>query len=90
MLSNWQYITYLILVLIHVRNMGLLTFPLPAVTFFFGLVSSYQAGKQVWRWLFVFVLIPLLFKFGVKVGLLTFSEEIVYLMVGDNLNSVLL
>lgn len=73
MLSNWQYITYLVLILVHVFNLGLLTFPLAAVTFCFALVGSYQAGKQVWRWLYLLVLVPLLFKFIVNLNLVNLS-----------------
>ncbi len=54
----------------HIRNQGLLTIPIPAVVFGFGVVASNQAGKYVWRWLFILVLIPLLFKYAINVKLI--------------------
>lgn len=88
MLSNWHYLTYFALVMLHISNQGLLTLPIPAVVFCYGVVSSCQAGKQVWRALLLLVQLPLLFKFGVSVSLLSASQEVVYLLVGDNMDSV--
>lgn len=89
-LSNWHYLTYFFLVLLHINNQGLLTLPIPAVVFCFGIVSSYQAGKQVWRCLLLLVLVPLMFKFIINVQLLEPSDELIFLLVGDNKNSDLL
>jgi hypothetical protein len=69
-LSNWHYITYFALVMLHVSNQGLLTLPIPAVIFCTGVVASNQAGKQVWRSLLLLVQLPLLFKFAVNVSLM--------------------
>lgn len=87
-LSNWHYLTYFALVMLHIRNQGLLTLFIPAVVFCFGIVASYHAGKQVWRTLLLLVLLPLLFKFAVSVSLLEPSQGLIYLLVGDNMNSV--
>lgn len=38
--SNWHLLTYFVLILVHIRNLGLLTFPIPLVIFCCGLVSS--------------------------------------------------
>jgi len=38
--SNWHYITYFVLIMVHIKNLGLLTFPIPVVVFCCGLVSS--------------------------------------------------
>ncbi len=54
----------------HIRNQGLLTIPIPAVVFGFGVVASYQAGKYVWRWLLILVLIPIMFKYAINVKLI--------------------
>jgi hypothetical protein len=70
LLSNWHFITYFALLQLHISNQGLLTFPIPVVVFCFGVVASYQAGKQVWRSLLLLVLLPLLFKFMVNVHLI--------------------
>lgn len=69
-LSNWHYLSYLALLQLHISNQGLLTLPIPLVVFCFGVVASYQAGKQVWRTLLLLVQLPLLFKFAVGVSLL--------------------
>lgn len=62
-LSNWHYLAYILILLIHINNQGLLTMPIPAVIFCFGMVSSYQAAKQVWRTLFILIIILIVFKF---------------------------
>ena len=72
----------------HIRNQGLLTIPIPAVVFGFGVDASYQAGKYVWRWLLMLVLIPLMFKFAVNVKLIEPSEELIFLLIGDNIGAV--
>ena len=89
-LSNWHYLTYAVLLLLHIRNLGLLTFPLTLVIFGAGLVSSYQAGKTVWRWLLALVTLPLVLKFALGVGIVDLSAEVTYLLIGDNTQSVLL
>jgi hypothetical protein len=87
-LSNWHYLTYFALVMLHISNQGLLTLPIPVVIFCTGVVASYHAGKQVWRSLLLLVLLPLLFKFAVCVSLVKPSQGLIYLLVGDNMNSV--
>jgi Na+/H+ antiporter NhaB len=67
--SNWHYITYFVLVMIHVHNMGLLTLPLPLIIFCCGLVSSERAGKSVWRALLASAMVPILFKFALGTGI---------------------
>ena len=85
--SNWHYITYLVLIVVHLQNFGLLTLPLPLVVFCFGIVSSERAGKQVWRALLVLVMLPVLFKFGVGTGLLEYSSKLRFLLAGQDLDS---
>ena len=92
-LSNWHYLTYFLLILVHIRNMGILTIPIPFIIFCFGLVSGERAGKIVWRWLLIFLMIPLMFKFAIRAGLVVFSKEwefVIFLLVGDNIDSDLL
>lgn len=88
MLSNWHYLTYFALLQLHISNQGLLTLPIPLVIFCCGVVASYQAGRQVWRCLLLLVQLPLLFKFAVGVQLWVPSQELVYLLAGDNMDSV--
>lgn len=38
--SNWHFLTYFVLILVHLRNLGLLTFPIPLIIFCCGLLSS--------------------------------------------------
>lgn len=85
--SNWHYVTYFVLILVHIRNLGLLTFPIPLVIFSCGLVSSERAGKRVWRLLLLLVVVPLLFKFALGTGLLECSDSLTFLLVGANLDS---
>lgn len=87
-LSNWHYLTYFALMMLHISNQGLLTLPIPVIVFCYGVVSSYQAGRQVWRALLLLVQLPLLFKFAVSVSLLSPSQALVYLLVGDHMDSV--
>lgn len=69
-ISNWQYITYILLLLLHIRNQGILTFFIVGFVFFFGVISSYQANKLVWSWLIWLVMIPLMFKYSITIGII--------------------
>ena len=90
-LSNWQYITYFLMVLEHVRNMGLLTALFPLTTFLLGIPHSYQAPKTIWRLGFIILLFPILIKFVIGIGLIDDSivdKKTIFLLIGDNLNSI--
>ena len=90
-ISNWQYMTYFLLVLEHLLNMGLLTLPFPILTFCYGLVSYYQAPKNIWRIYFLLILIPICFKFSLAIGLRqSLDSKWIYLLIGDNTDSILL
>lgn len=63
--------------------------PLPVVVFCYGLISPYQAPKNVWRSLFLLVLLPIMFKFAIAIGLVSgVSDEWVRLLIGDNRQSI--
>lgn len=81
------------MILEHLRNMGLLTLPFPLITFLFGIMHPYQAPKNVWRVAFISVLIPIFFKFMIGIKLIDsqiISTETQYMLLGDNLNSILI
>ncbi len=69
-ISNWHYLTYFFLILLHLVNLGLLTLPLPLFAFCYGLIYSYQAPKNIWRMNFLLILLPISFKFSIAIGLL--------------------
>ena len=70
-LSNWHYLTYTLMILEFIINMGVLTLPFPFITFALGIVSPYQATKNVWRLAFLALLPPLFLKFSLSIGLLS-------------------
>ena len=79
--SNWHYITYFVLVMVHIKNLGLLTVPIPVVVFCCGLVSSERAGKKVWRALLALVMIPVLFKFCIGTGIFICDPQLQYILI---------
>jgi len=69
--------------------MGLLTLPFPIFIFCYGLIYSYQAPKNIWRINFIFILLPISFKFSIAIGLLdSLSDEWIHLLIGDNLDTI--
>jgi hypothetical protein len=69
--------------------MGLLTLPFPIFIFCYGLIYSYQAPKNIWRINFLFILLPISFKFSISIGLFDgLSDEWIHLLIGDNFNTI--
>ena len=89
-LSNWHFLTYILMIMEFIFNMGILTVVYPLIVFLYGLTYTYQAPKWVWRLAFISVLLPLSFKFSISIGLFTVEPWIQFLLIGNNIDSILL
>lgn len=87
-LSNWHYLTYTLMVLEFVLNMGVLTLSFPILTFALGICSPYQATKHVWRLAFLALLPPLFLKFSISIGLISLEPTILYILIGSSPGSI--
>ena len=88
--SNWQYITFIIMVLEHLYNNSLLTFLYPVIVFVFGMVQQYQADRLVWVVTYIYTLAFVFLKYSMKLDLLKMDDSLVSLIVGTNPTSFLL
>lgn len=76
--------------MVHIKNLGLLTLPIPVVVFCFGLISNERAGNNVWRALFLLVMLPVLFKFCIGTGIFSCDPSVQYLLISEELDSMFL
>ena len=88
--SNWHFLTYILMIMEFIFNMGILTVVYPLIVFLYGLTYTYQAPKWVWRLAFIFILFPLSFKFAISIGLLAVEPSLQFLLIGNNIDSILL
>ena len=89
-LSNWHYLTYFLMVLEFVYNMGVFTVLFPLLAFGYGMISTYQASKNVWKIAFLALILPIFIKYSLSIGLLTLNNELVFMAIGSNPTSIFL
>ena len=70
--------------------MGLITAFFPLLAFMLGLIQPYQATKTIWRLSFVWVLVPITWKFLIGMKVFQIDPYIQHLLMGDNQDSIFL
>lgn len=89
-LSNWHYLTYFLMVLEFVYNMGICTVMFPVLTFAYGMINTHQASKSVWRISFLALILPIFVKYSLSIGLITLSKDLTFLFIGSHSTSIFL
>lgn len=87
-ISNWQHITFFVMVFEYVTNNGLLTVFYPVVAFLLGLVQQYQADKLLWRVTFCWTIGIVVLKYLIGMKIINFDPKFVAFMLGTNVLSL--